>query len=130
MSRVMEQRWAEIARWGVRLMLALVFLSAGGFKLLGHPMMVENFARLGLGQWLRYLSGVAEVAGATGVLLPAITPFARVVLVCLLFGAIATHLSIFGSAAWPSLVLLTAAMAVACRAQLAALIDDVGEEGH
>jgi uncharacterized membrane protein YphA (DoxX/SURF4 family) len=125
----MQSRWTSIARWSARLMLAAIFLSAGGFKLLGHPMMVDNFARLGIGQWFRYFTGMVEVAGATGVLLPVLTPFTVLLLGCIMVGAIATHLFIFGSSALPVLIALIAVMAVAAREQIATVLDQFGEEG-
>ena len=48
-------RWKSASLWGVRGLLALAFAAAGGAKLYGVPMLVEEFQHMGLGQWFRYL---------------------------------------------------------------------------
>ena len=50
--------------------LAVVFLLVGGAKLIGRHDMIVLFHDIGLGQWLRYLTGVLEVSGATLLLVP------------------------------------------------------------
>ena len=50
--------------WLLCLLLAFVFLFAVGVKLLSKPVMVEEFNRIGLGQWFRYVTGALEVFGA------------------------------------------------------------------
>ncbi|HXN16062.1 MAG TPA: DoxX family protein [Usitatibacter sp.] len=45
--------------------LAIFFLTVGIAKLYGIPEFVQLFERLGVGPWLRYLVGTAEIAGAT-----------------------------------------------------------------
>lgn len=122
-------RWQRIALWGLQLLLAAAFLSAGGLKLFGHPMMVETFARIGMGQWFRYLTGALEVAGGAGILLPALAPFAAVLLVCIMLGAIVTHLFVVGGSALPAFVLLVIAaiVAMAGRSQLVGLLDWFGD---
>ena len=49
---------------GLRAILTLVFVGAGGAKLAGVPMMVEGFETMGFGQGFRYFTGFVEVAGA------------------------------------------------------------------
>jgi uncharacterized membrane protein YphA (DoxX/SURF4 family) len=53
-----------IGLWVLRLLLAALFLFAGLMKLSGQDMMVQEFDVIGLGQWLRYLTGILELAGA------------------------------------------------------------------
>ena len=50
--------------------LAAVFLLVGGAKLVGRHEMIELFHDIGVGQWLRYLTGTLEVSGATLLLVP------------------------------------------------------------
>lgn len=122
-------RWTWAALWGLKLLLAAAFLSAGGLKLLGHPMMVETFAHIGTGQWFRLLTGALEVAGGAGVLFPVLAPFAAVLLVCIMLGAVTTHLFVIGGSALPALVLLAiaAVVAIAGRSQLVGLLDWFGD---
>jgi putative oxidoreductase len=52
------------------LVLAGVFLIVGGAKLIGQRDMVELFRSIGVGQWLRYATGIFEVVGAAFMIVP------------------------------------------------------------
>ena len=54
-------------------LLALVFFLSGAAKLLGLEFEIQAFDRWGYPLWFMYLSGVVEVAGAIGLLLPRIS---------------------------------------------------------
>jgi len=60
----------NVAGWILAVFLALVFVLAGGIKLIGAPAMVQEFAQIGFGQWFRFVTGILEVAGAIGLLIP------------------------------------------------------------
>ena len=48
---------------GLRILLSIAFLGAGGAKLAGVEMMVMTFDQIGWGQGFRYLTGAIEVIG-------------------------------------------------------------------
>ncbi len=50
----------------LQVLLAVVFVFAGGSKVAGIRMQVDNFKRYGYPQWFRVFSGVVELAGAAG----------------------------------------------------------------
>jgi hypothetical protein len=50
--------------------LAAVFFLVGGAKLVGRHDMIVLFHDIGVGQWLRYVTGTLEVSGATLLLVP------------------------------------------------------------
>jgi putative oxidoreductase len=50
--------------------LAAVFFLVGGAKLIGRHDMIVLFEDIGVGQWLRYLTGTLEVSGAALLLVP------------------------------------------------------------
>ena len=52
--------------WTMQIGVAGMFCMAGGSKLSGSEHMVQLFQALGLGQGLRYFTGVMEVGGAVG----------------------------------------------------------------
>jgi len=102
------------AFWAVKILLALKFFAFAGFKLSGQPMMVKEFGEVGLGQWLRYVTGLLEITGAVLLLWPGRTVFGAGLLACVCVGAffaqlLAIHVdvihtivltAIFASIAW------------------------------
>jgi hypothetical protein len=57
--------------WAGQILLATFFvLGAALPKLTGSPSAVQEFGLIGAGQWLRYLVGTVELAGAIGLLTP------------------------------------------------------------
>jgi uncharacterized membrane protein YphA (DoxX/SURF4 family) len=116
-------RWKPISLWVVRGVLALVFVGAGGAKLYGVPMMVQEFEHIGLGQGFRYLTGALEVLGALLILTPSLAAFGALLLIGIMIGATVTHLFVIGGTAVPALVLLalSAIVAYAKRGQVASL---------
>jgi putative oxidoreductase len=116
-------RWTSISLWVVRGLLALAFVGAGGAKLYGVPMMVQEFEHIGLGQWFRYLTGALEVLGALLILTPSLAAFGALLLIGIMIGATIAHLFVIGGTAVPALVLLalSAIVAYAKRGQLASL---------
>jgi putative oxidoreductase len=116
-------RWKSAGLWVVRGLLALAFLGAGGAKLYGVPMMVQEFEHIGLGQWFRYLTGALEVLGALLILTPSLAAFGALLLIGIMIGATIAHLFVIGGTAVPALVLLalSAIVAYVKRGQLASL---------
>ena len=102
---------ATVARWA-QVGLAAVFAGAGASKLVGTPEMVDLFADVGAGKWLRYLVGAAEVAGAVGLLVPRLARLAALGLAALMLGATVTNLVVLDADPTLPIVLLLAAAAV------------------
>jgi uncharacterized membrane protein YphA (DoxX/SURF4 family) len=65
-----RRRRQLIALECVELALAGIFFLVGGAKLIGRSDMVDLFRSIGVGQWLRYLTGVLEVFGAAFMVIP------------------------------------------------------------
>ncbi len=89
-SRVIGSTFA----WILAVLLAVVFLYAGGAKLASNPGMVREFAQIGLSQWLRYCTGMLEVSGAVGVLVPTLRFWAALLIAAVMAGATVTNLFI------------------------------------
>jgi hypothetical protein len=107
-----RSRGAGIALWVVQIALALMFLFAGGSKLIGAPAMVAMFDAVGWGQWFRYVTGAIETSAATALLVPSAAVFGAILLIATMIGAVATNL-ILGQSPVPPLVLLVVASAIA-----------------
>lgn len=90
--------------------LAIIFLLSGGAKLASLPFEVEAFARWGYPLWFMYLTGVLELAGVIGLLLPRLSALAGACLAGLMVGAVLTHLV---HAEWPMLIIAASIMLLA-----------------
>lgn len=99
-----------VVLWVTQVVLAWMFVMASLPKLTGDPVMVELFDTLGAGQWLRYVVGALELAGAIGLLVPRLCGLAALGLTMLLVGATLTNLALGASPAIPVGYLLVAAV--------------------
>ena len=75
------------AFWGLKGVLALLFLAAAGAKIAGLPMMVAEFGKVGLGQWFRYFTALMEISGAVLLLWPGRTAIGAAILAGVCVGA-------------------------------------------
>jgi uncharacterized membrane protein YphA (DoxX/SURF4 family) len=103
--------WSGAGLWVVQIALATQFAGAGMMKLSGDQALVEMFADIGAGQWLRYAVGLLEVAGALGLLVSRLCGLAAAGLVALMTGAIVTNVFVLHeSPLLPAVYLLVAAV--------------------
>lgn len=75
-----------VLRW----LFALLFVAAGAAKLVGAPMMVQEFglfAPFGVGQWFRLVTGLIEIAGAVMLVRAATAFYGAALLLCVCLGA-------------------------------------------
>ncbi len=77
----------KIGLWVLRALVAALFIFAAFMKLSGNPQMVAEFDVVGLGQWFRLFTGLLEVVGGALVLVPALSPFAAILLLAVDAGA-------------------------------------------
>ncbi|MGA7412552.1 MAG: DoxX family protein [Bryobacteraceae bacterium] len=95
-----------ITLWVLQILAAAAFLAAGGSKLAGAPQMVALFEKVGFGDWFRYLTGLLEVIGAIGLLVPRYAFYGAVLLATVMVSAIAFHLAVLGGSPAAPIVLL------------------------
>ncbi|HXK33198.1 MAG TPA: DoxX family protein [Dehalococcoidia bacterium] len=112
----------ETAAAVLQVILAFVFLGAGGSKVLGVRMQVDNFNVYGYPQWFRVVTGLVELTGAAamlvGLLVDEVAVFGGVWLGVTMVGAVYTDLFRRGSAAYavaPAILLVLALAVVALR---------------
>jgi uncharacterized membrane protein YphA (DoxX/SURF4 family) len=65
-----RRRLTSTLLWAGQLLMAFFMFNAALPKLTGNHQMVQEFGQIGAGQWLRYLVGTTELAGAIGLLTP------------------------------------------------------------
>ncbi len=92
----MTGKTLNVFLWILQILLAAMFLMAGSMKLIGAADMVSMFEKIGLGQWFRYVTGGLEVIGVIGLLIPRTAGVAALLLVCVMAGAVLTHLFVIG----------------------------------
>jgi len=83
--------------WVLRLAAAAVFVAVGLSKLRSDPFWVQMFARIGLGDWFRYLTGALQVTGGLLFLIPRAAYAAAVLTGGTMLGAVAVHLFVLGT---------------------------------
>ncbi len=91
--------------FGLRAILTLVFVGAGGAKLAGVPMMVEGFESIGFGQGFRYFTGLVEVGGAALLWWPNRQVIGASLLGATMVGATLINVFILDSSAVPAIAL-------------------------
>ncbi|MBQ1025043.1 DoxX family protein [Micromonospora sp. C95] len=97
------------ALWCLQVLLAAVFISVAVAKLSGAPSSVQTFDSIGLGQWLRYLTGAVELAGGVGLLVPRLATLAGLGMACVMVGASVANLLVLA----PAMTLVTILLGVA-----------------
>ena len=103
----------NIILWVLQIGAAAMFLMAGFSKLSGAQQMVDMFNVIGLGQWFRYLTGSMEVIGALMLLIPRLSGVGALLLVCVMIGAVITHLFVIGGSPVMAIVLLVVSIIIA-----------------
>lgn len=101
------------ALWALQALVAASFLYIGGAKLTSQPAPVELFAKLGHGQWPRYVTGAMEMAGAVLLLIPRLAWVGATLLVFAMVGATTAHLTVLGGSPAPALILGTLSAVIA-----------------
>jgi putative oxidoreductase len=86
-----------ITLWVLSGFAGLLFIGVGGAKLAGAAAMVDLFAKVGLGQWLRYFTGLLEVAAGLGLLISRFAFYAAVLLAVVMAGAFIAHVTLLGT---------------------------------
>ena len=112
-TRTWKVRPGTVVLWILQLVLAVEFAMAGLMKLSGNQVMVDMFADIGAGQWLRFLVGALEVAGALGLLIPRLSGLAALGLTALMTGAVLTNVFVLGYSPVVALAFLILAGVVA-----------------
>ena len=96
----------NVGLWILQIGAAGMFLMVGFLKLSGDPQLVGLFDAIGLGQWFRYLTGSIEILGAILLLIPRLSGLGAFLLVCVMLGAVPTHLFIVGGSPLMAIILL------------------------
>ncbi len=107
-----EGKALNIALWALQVILAVLFVMVGASKMAGAQDMVKVFRDVGVGQWLRYVTGSLELAGAVLLLVPRLSALGGLVLTGVMTGAVLTCLFVIDQNPLPAAVLLILAAVV------------------
>ena len=121
-ERMPQSRIAVIAIWVLRVLLAALFLFAGTLKLIGVEMEIVVFEQVGLGQWLRYATGLAEIVGAVALLVPATSAFGALILLAVDIGAFGAQVAVLHQD-WIHTVVIAVILAVLIYVQRDQILD-------
>ena len=99
--------------WTLQIVSALAILALGAAKIGSLGFMVEAFAKIGLGQWFRYVIGIVEMAGALALLVEGYAAFAAALLAYLMAGTLIAQVWVIGGNSLPALLLLLTTGAIA-----------------
>ena len=99
----------RVGSLAARALVAVAYIVAGSANLSSTPSAIEMFEAVGAGQWLRYLAGLVEVAGAAMLLLPGLIGLGALLLATTMFCAL---LFVFGDTPIETLVLFAASSAI------------------
>jgi putative oxidoreductase len=111
----MEAPWAIRLGWVriAELALGMLFVAAGLVKLLGMAFMVELFASLGFGQWLRYVTALVELTGGVLLIVGHMEYLAALALAVIMVGATAASVIVFDRSPIPPALTLIALVVLA-----------------
>lgn len=105
-------RMANAAVWTLTILLALMFLFAGGVKFFHNAVMEQEFDQVGLGQWFRYFTGTCEVAGAIMLLIPRARVFGALLIAVVMVGATIANLTVLHQPATAIMTVVLLALAL------------------
>jgi putative oxidoreductase len=113
-----RRRTSTLLLWAAQILLAVFFVNVAVPKLTGSPDMVHEFGEIGAGQWMRYLVGTTELAGAIGLLTPWLAGLAAAGLAAEMAGATiingtVLHNTAYGVNVWMTAVLCAVSVLVA-----------------
>jgi len=111
------RRLASTLLWAAQILVAAGFVliaGAGMGKLTGTHFEVQQFRLIGAGQWLRYFSGTAELAGAIGLLTPWLAGLAAAGLAVVMAGATIFNATVLHNTTYGSLWVMTLLLGAAC----------------
>lgn len=89
----------------LRLLLSVAFLAAGSQKLIGAEMMVAVYDQIGIGQWLRLMTGAVEVVAVILLWVPSMQILGALLLGGTMVGAVLAHILILGPSSVPAIIL-------------------------
>ena len=88
MASSLSSKISALAHWTLKIVVGLAFVAAAIAKLVGAPMMVQEFGVLGLGQWLRYFTAAVELTSVVLLLIPRSSRLGGLGLLCVCVGAL------------------------------------------
>ena len=80
--------------WAFQILAAAQFFVTGLDKLGDAPPMVQLFAAVGFGQWLRYFTGAVEIVSAVLLLMPSRAALGAALLAATMIGALTAHATV------------------------------------
>jgi uncharacterized membrane protein YphA (DoxX/SURF4 family) len=87
---------SPILHWILRLVPAILLLQTLFFKFTASEESVYIFTQLGVEPWGRIISGIIELLAAILIIMPSRTAFGALAGMCVMAGAVLSHLTVLG----------------------------------
>lgn len=92
-----QQGWPRtLMKWLPRIAVTLLFFFIGVSKFGRQSRWIATFEQIGFGQWLRFVTGILQVAGALLVLVPRVFLLGIMLLASTMIGAMAAWIFLLG----------------------------------
>lgn len=82
-----------ILKWILIVVISILFITSGYPKIIASASMIKRFAAWGFSEWFVYCIGILELIGGILLLIPKASLYAALLLICIMTGAIFTHLT-------------------------------------
>lgn len=96
--------------WALRVLMAIGFLIPAATKVIGDEQWTQEFTTIGFGLWFMYFVAVVEVVAAILLLYPVTTPWAVLLSLCIVMGALVAQVLYFMH--FPHIVIYTTVLLV------------------
>ena len=104
---------SQLATWSLQGLLAGVFFAAGFVQLTGFRAEVLLFDEIGIGQWLRIVTGIAQIGGAIALVVPRTVSMGGISLTIMMAGAAAASFTVLPINPGPSMILAGLSLLIA-----------------
>lgn len=82
--------------WTLQIAIGIYFIAISGLNFIGIAPMVEQFDKIGIGQWFRYVTAICQLLGGVALLTPKFSGYGAVLLASVMVGAIIMRMTILG----------------------------------
>jgi putative oxidoreductase len=92
--------------WALQIIVGLYFIGIAGANFIGIALMVQQFDKIGIGQWFRYATAICQLLGGITLFTQKYAGYGALLLACVMIGAIIVRFAILGGNPILAIILL------------------------